>query len=71
MYKNRKIRYTLSMTASFKTTKIPKLKLDTAALLRQMSEEIAAGIPSQELATLPKDGAKNHDHYLYGAPKRR
>ncbi|HEY9646326.1 MAG TPA: hypothetical protein V6C88_08160 [Chroococcidiopsis sp.] len=23
----------------------------------------------EELATMPHDGAENHDHYLYGAPK--
>ena len=24
----------------------------------------------EELASLPHDGAENHDHYLYGAPKK-
>jgi hypothetical protein len=23
-----------------------------------------------EVASLPQDGAENHDHYLYGAPKK-
>ena len=59
------------MTVSLKSLKPAKPKLSTAALLRQMSEEIAEGIPSQERAALPRDAAKNHDHYLYGAPKRR
>jgi hypothetical protein len=59
------------MTVPVKTTKVIKPKLGTAALLRQMSEEIAAGIPKKELIELPRDGAKNHDHYLYGSPKRR
>ena len=59
------------MTTSTKTIKTIKPKQSTAALLRQMSEEIAASIPTKELAALPHDGAKNHDHYLYGAPKRR
>ena len=27
-------------------------------------------IPEEELATLPPDGASEHDHYLYGLPKR-
>lgn len=33
-------------------------------------EEISAGIPDQEWAKLPVDGAEQHDHYIYGAPKR-
>jgi hypothetical protein len=27
-------------------------------------------IPPEEVAKLPKDGADEHDHYLYGHPKR-
>ena len=28
------------------------------------------GAPPEELARLPKDGASEHDHYIYGWPKR-
>jgi len=28
------------------------------------------GISPEEFAMLPKDGASEHDHYLYGHPKR-
>jgi hypothetical protein len=28
-------------------------------------------IPEEELDKIPHDGAENHDHYLYGAPKKR
>lgn len=28
------------------------------------------GVPSEDLALLPKDGASQIDHYLYGHPKR-
>jgi predicted DNA-binding antitoxin AbrB/MazE fold protein len=38
-----------------------------------LAERIAAlsrGIPSEVLDTWPTDGASQHDHYLYGAPKR-
>jgi len=31
--------------------------------------EIGASVPEQEWAKVPKDGAKNLHHYLYGAPK--
>ena len=27
-------------------------------------------IPEEELANFPIDGAANHDHYIYGAPKQ-
>jgi len=27
-------------------------------------------IPPEELAKLPTDGASQHDHYIYGTPKR-
>jgi antitoxin component of MazEF toxin-antitoxin module len=30
----------------------------------------AAAIPPEELAKSPTDGAAQHDHYLYGTPKR-
>jgi hypothetical protein len=38
--------------------------------LWQIAEEIRAGIPPEDLARLPKDGAAQHDHYIYGTPKR-
>ena len=27
-------------------------------------------VPAEEFARLPRDGASEHDHYLYGHPKR-
>ena len=38
------------------------------ALLHQV-EVIQAQVPPEEWDKLPHDGAINHDHYLYGAPK--
>jgi hypothetical protein len=32
--------------------------------------ELSAQIPLEEWARLPTDGAEQHDHYLYGSPKR-
>ena len=32
--------------------------------------EIMAEVPPEEFAKLPRDGAREHDHYLYGHPKR-
>jgi len=28
-------------------------------------------VPPEELEQLPADGAAEHDHYLYGTPKRK
>jgi len=33
-------------------------------------EELSSQIPLEEWAEFPRDGAEQHDHYLYGAPKR-
>lgn len=38
-----------------------------------LAEQIAAlarNLPPDVLAQLPTDGAAQHDHYLYGTPKR-
>lgn len=32
--------------------------------------EIAKQVPEEEWDRLPADGAEQHDHYLYGVPKR-
>jgi len=40
---------------------------------RHISErirEIMSDVPREEFAKLPKDGARQVDHYVYGLPKR-
>jgi Arc/MetJ-type ribon-helix-helix transcriptional regulator len=32
--------------------------------------ELRESIPAEEWAKLPVDGASQHDHYIYGTPKR-
>ena len=32
--------------------------------------EISSQVPDEVWATIPNDGSINHDHYLYGAPKK-
>ena len=32
--------------------------------------ELTADVPDEEFERLPTDGAEQHDHYLYGTPKR-
>jgi hypothetical protein len=38
--------------------------------LWEIAEEISAQVPLEEWAKLPADGAEQHDHYLYGSPKK-
>ena len=38
--------------------------------LLQIAAEFWDDIPEEERAKMPTDGAENHDHYLYGWPKR-
>ena len=33
-------------------------------------EDLSSELPLEEWHELPSDGAENHDHYLYGAPKK-
>lgn len=33
-------------------------------------EELVSDIPPEVLATLPPDSAVEHDHYIYGTPKK-
>ena len=36
----------------------------------EVIEEIVADLPESVLEKLPVDGAEQHDHYIYGTPKR-
>ncbi len=36
----------------------------------EVAEELFGAIPDEALARLPTDGAAQHDHYIYGTPKR-
>ena len=38
--------------------------------LWEIVQEISAQVPLEEWEKLPADGAEQHDHYLYGSPKR-
>jgi len=34
--------------------------------ISEIFEELSSQIPLEEWAELPRDGAEQHDHYLYG-----
>lgn len=36
----------------------------------EVVDELRRSVPPEEFAKLPKDGAEQLDHYLYGSPKR-
>lgn len=36
----------------------------------EVINDLGQGIPEEELPHLPEDGAAEHDHYIYGTPKR-
>jgi hypothetical protein len=37
----------------------------------EIAQEITQDMTIEEIAQLPKDGAEQHDHYIYGIPKRQ
>jgi len=37
----------------------------------EIFDDFAKSIPEEVLATLPTDEAEQHDHYIYGTPKRK
>ena len=47
-----------------------RAKKKSAVPVWQRFQNAAYSIPEEELASLPPDGASEHDHYLYGIPKR-
>jgi len=38
--------------------------------ISEIFEKLSSQIPFEEWAELPRDGAEQHDHYLYGSSKR-
>lgn len=38
--------------------------------LGQILADLGKKIPAEEQAKMPRDGAANHDHYIYGTPKQ-
>jgi len=36
----------------------------------QVIEELLRDLPAEDLERMPTDGAEQHDHYIYGTPKK-
>lgn len=52
-----------------RTTK-PVRKTKRLKPLGQMIADLVKDISDEEMAKFPRDGAANHDHYIYGTPKQ-
>lgn len=46
-----------------------KKEVDTRPIWELIQDNMK-NVPPEDLATLPKDGASQIDHYIYGQPKR-
>jgi plasmid stability protein len=46
------------------------LKSDRPRHISEVIRDNMRDVPPEILATLPKDGASQHDHYIYGLPKK-
>ncbi|CCI03381.1 hypothetical protein [Microcystis aeruginosa] len=57
----------LDFLLSVRSEKYP----ETRKPIWQIAQEIMADVPPEIIAQLPTDGAEQHDHYLYGTPKRK
>lgn len=43
----------------------------TGESILKMVDKLTSDFTEEELSQLPSDGAEEHDHYLYGTPKKR
>jgi predicted RNase H-like HicB family nuclease len=43
----------------------------TGESILQIVDKLTSDFTEEELSQLPSDGAEEHDHYLYGTPKKR
>ena len=48
-----------------------ELENTTGQSLLALFDSITADMTPEEIAKLPTDGAEQHDHYIYGLPKRQ
>jgi hypothetical protein len=49
---------------------LPPFESSTEHPILGLARKFISSIPADKLADVPADLAINHDHYLYGAPKR-
>ncbi|TRT81096.1 MAG: hypothetical protein EWV82_13640 [Microcystis aeruginosa Ma_AC_P_19900807_S299] len=44
---------------------------ETGESILKIVDRLNLNFPEEEIDPLPSDGAEEHDHYLYGSPKKR
>lgn len=62
--------FELVALAKRKSASMEAEKVQDKQPIWKIIDELGRGIPEEELSRLPKDGAAEHDHYIYGTPKR-
>jgi hypothetical protein len=60
------MRQVLNFVTTLQKKKKPMREKPLSAIFEELSNEL----PLEQWRELPTDGAENHDHYLYGAPKK-
>jgi predicted RNase H-like HicB family nuclease len=55
---------------SYWEKKEPETSKTTGQSLLELFENITSDMTEEESKNLPRDGAEQHDHYIYGIPKR-
>lgn len=53
-----------------KKTDASQTEVKVGQSLWDLAEKFIQDLPEEEIAKLPTDGAEQHDHYIYGTPKR-
>jgi predicted lipid carrier protein YhbT len=58
-------------TATYRYSAIESDDVDISEgeTLLELMERLTANMTEEEIDQLPKDGAEQHDHYIYGIPK--
>jgi predicted DNA-binding antitoxin AbrB/MazE fold protein len=69
LHEHEKVRVTVEPTVVVADVQQPQPDETGLSLIERI---IARGkaLPEEVLARLPRDGASQHDHYIYGTPKR-
>ena len=65
-----KQRKVLEYAKQISETETEKIEKPKKRKFLQEIEEIMCQLPKEAFEGYPTDGSLNHDHYLYGAPKR-
>ncbi len=60
----------LALLQRQESTQAPGEPNGSSATIGQFIDQVMADLPDEVLDRLPVDGAEQHDHYIYGTPKR-